>query len=97
MAATTQQHKKEPLWVKFLNSGLSGMGATICVQPIDLIKTRMQLAGEGGGVKYRSSLHAAMDILKTDGLFRMYNGYVDNLSDESMVEGYKKLILWPLS
>lgn len=66
--------------MKFVNSGLSGMGATCCVQPIDLIKTRMQLAGEAGGAKYRSSLHAAMDIIKTDGLLRMYNGYVFLLS-----------------
>lgn len=73
MAAPSQHH--EPLWVKFLNGGLAGMGATMCVQPIDLIKTRMQLAGETG-VKYRSSLHAALEILKSDGIVRMYNGYV---------------------
>lgn len=79
-ATAPPQQKKEPIWLKFVNSGLSGMGATCCVQPIDLIKTRMQLAGEAGGAKYRSSLHAAMDIIKTDGLLRMYNGYVFLLS-----------------
>lgn len=60
--------------MKFVSSGLAGMGATCVVQPIDLIKTRMQLSGEGGAAKYKSSAHAALDILKTNGLRGMYNG-----------------------
>jgi len=62
--------------MKFLNSGLAGMGATCVVQPIDLIKTRMQLSGEGGALKYKSSFHAALDIVKSNGISGMYNGYV---------------------
>ena len=31
----------------FVNGGLSGMFATACIQPIDMIKVRLQLAGEG--------------------------------------------------
>ena len=31
----------------FINGGLSGMFATCCIQPIDMIKVRLQLAGEG--------------------------------------------------
>ncbi len=31
----------------FINGGLSGMAATFCIQPIDMIKVRLQLAGEG--------------------------------------------------
>jgi solute carrier family 25 oxoglutarate transporter 11 len=31
----------------FINGGLSGMAATACIQPIDMIKVRLQLAGEG--------------------------------------------------
>lgn len=76
--ASTQQ-KKEPQWKKFLNSGLAGMGATCIVQPIDLIKTRMQLSGEGGAARYPSSFHAAADILKTNGIRGMYNGCVSLL------------------
>ena len=66
--------KQEPQWMKFVSSGLAGMGATCVVQPIDLIKTRMQLSGEGGAAKYRHSAHAALDILKANGLRGMYNG-----------------------
>jgi solute carrier family 25 oxoglutarate transporter 11 len=32
----------------FINGGLSGMFATACIQPIDMAKIRLQLAGEGG-------------------------------------------------
>ena len=31
----------------FINGGLSGMFATTCIQPIDMIKVRLQLASEG--------------------------------------------------
>jgi len=60
---------------KFANGGLAGMGATMFVQPLDLIKTRMQLGGEGGAKKaYNNSFHAAQTIFKTEGLSGLYNG-----------------------
>ena len=31
----------------FINGGLAGMVATTCIQPIDMVKVRIQLAGEG--------------------------------------------------
>ena len=31
----------------FINGGLSGMFATACIQPVDMVKVRLQLAGEG--------------------------------------------------
>ncbi|KIX03694.1 uncharacterized protein Z518_07247 [Rhinocladiella mackenziei CBS 650.93] len=31
----------------FVNGGLAGMFATACIQPIDMVKVRLQLAGEG--------------------------------------------------
>lgn len=31
----------------FVNGGAAGMAATTCIQPIDMIKVRLQLAGEG--------------------------------------------------
>jgi hypothetical protein len=43
------------------------------VQPIDMIKTRLQLAGEGsrtGG----SFMTVTRDIIKNEGFFSMYNG-----------------------
>ena len=39
------QAKVMPNYVKFIFGGLSGMGATMFVQPLDLVKNRMQLSG----------------------------------------------------
>jgi solute carrier family 25 oxoglutarate transporter 11 len=38
--------KAPPNAIKFLFGGLAGMGATCFVQPLDLIKNRMQMAGK---------------------------------------------------
>ncbi|VDK41219.1 unnamed protein product, partial [Gongylonema pulchrum] len=37
-----------PNGVKFLLGGSAGMGATLFVQPLDLVKNRMQLSGLSG-------------------------------------------------
>jgi len=51
------------------------MGATLFVQPLDLVKNRMQMSGEAGGAKaHKTSLHAIANIVKTEGLVGMYNG-----------------------
>lgn len=51
------------------------MGATLFVQPLDLIKNRMQLSGVGGKPKeYKTSFHAARGIIVKEGFFALYNG-----------------------
>jgi len=51
------------------------MGATVFVQPLDLVKNRMQLSGAGGGKKeYRTSFHAFQSILRNEGIVAMYSG-----------------------
>ncbi len=60
---------------KFVFGGLSGCGATLIVQPLDLIKTRLQLSGELGGAKaHRSTVHAIANVVRAEGLLNMYNG-----------------------
>ena len=45
------------------------------VQPLDLVKNRMQLSGAGGGKKeHKTSLHAIRSILKNEGITGMYTG-----------------------
>ncbi len=42
-----------PIWKAakpFVNGGLSGMIATCCIQPIDMVKVRLQLGAQGGPV-----------------------------------------------
>jgi solute carrier family 25 oxoglutarate transporter 11 len=51
------------------------MSATLFVQPLDLIKNRMQLSGVGGAKKeYKTSFHAFRGILQKEGFFALYNG-----------------------
>jgi len=51
------------------------MGATCVVQPLDLVKNRMQLSGEGGKAReYKTSFHAIQGIVKKEGVVAMYNG-----------------------
>lgn len=70
-----EKGKTMPKYVKFLFGGLSGMAATCFVQPLDLVKNRMQLSGMGGKAKeYKTSFHAISTILKNEGIFAMYTG-----------------------
>ena len=52
------------------------MSATLFVQPLDLVKNRMQLSGEGGTAKaYKNSFHAITSIVKAEGVTGIYTGY----------------------
>ncbi|KAJ1365674.1 Mitochondrial 2-oxoglutarate/malate carrier protein [Parelaphostrongylus tenuis] len=63
-----------PNGVKFLFGGAAGMGATLFVQPLDLVKNRMQLSGTSGKREYRSSIHALTSIIRNEGVLAVYNG-----------------------
>jgi solute carrier family 25 oxoglutarate transporter 11 len=64
-----------PKYVKFMFGGGAGMAATLFVQPLDLVKNRMQLSGEGGKAReHKTSLHAIRSILKNEGFSGIYTG-----------------------
>lgn len=63
--------KVMPNSVKFAFGGSAGMGATVFVQPLDLIKNRLQL---DKAKEYKSSIHAFSSIVKKEGVFALYNG-----------------------
>ena len=51
--ATSTTMADNPVWkaIKpYVNGGLSGMGATCIIQPIDMVKVRLQLGATGGPV-----------------------------------------------
>jgi solute carrier family 25 (mitochondrial oxoglutarate transporter), member 11 len=51
------------------------MGATCVVQPLDLIKTRLQISGQGGSAKeYTGTLDAFAKIVKREGFSNLYKG-----------------------
>ena len=59
----------------FINGGTAGMVATSCIQPIDMIKVRLQLAGEGttGGPK-PTPLGVARDVIAKGKVLDLYTG-----------------------
>ncbi|KAI0133491.1 mitochondrial carrier domain-containing protein [Xylariales sp. AK1849] len=59
----------------FLNGGVSGMIATTVIQPVDMIKVRLQLAGEGIATGPKpSALSVATGILKEGKALDLYTG-----------------------
>eukprot|EP00877_Chromochloris_zofingiensis_P010182 jgi/Chrzof1/5417/Cz16g02080.t1 len=60
-----------PVWKvakPFVNGGMSGMVATCIIQPIDMVKVRIQLGAKG------SPLTVAKDIVAKDGVGALYKG-----------------------
>lgn len=77
MASTSNEPKQMtvPNAVKFLFGGLSGMGATCVVQPLDLVKNRMQLMGAAAtGAKKVTSVQVIGQVIRSEGFFSLYNG-----------------------
>ncbi|KAG9508417.1 Mitochondrial 2-oxoglutarate/malate carrier protein [Fragariocoptes setiger] len=50
------------------------MAATCFVQPLDLVKNRMQLTGEGGRASKKTSLQVIQGVIKNEGFFALYSG-----------------------
>lgn len=53
MQMSGKQPELSPVWKAakpFVNGGLSGMAATCIIQPIDMVKVRIQIGAKGGPV-----------------------------------------------
>lgn len=59
----------------FINGGAAGMFATCCIQPIDMIKVRLQLAGEGskGGPK-PTPISVTREVIASGRVLDLYTG-----------------------
>ncbi|KAH8242193.1 hypothetical protein KR026_007897, partial [Drosophila bipectinata] len=69
----SEKAKKEiPGYIKYVNGGLAGMMGTVIVQPLDLVKTRMQISATTG--EYKSSFDCIAKVLKAEGILSFYNG-----------------------
>ncbi|KLJ12329.1 hypothetical protein EMPG_12615, partial [Blastomyces silverae] len=59
----------------FINGGLSGMTATVVIQPIDMVKVRLQLAGEGARAGPRpTALGITKQIIASGKFLDLYTG-----------------------
>ncbi|XP_075980748.1 mitochondrial 2-oxoglutarate/malate carrier protein-like [Anticarsia gemmatalis] len=67
-----EKPREIPPLMNFAIGGLSGMMATCVVQPMDLLKTRMQLMGPAG--KNTSLGKIAGDVIKAEGVKGLYKG-----------------------
>jgi len=68
----------------FVTGSMSGMMATTCVQPIDMVKVRIQLqAGKGGG----GPISIASTMIKEEGFFSMYKGLSAGLTRQVVYTG----------
>lgn len=61
-------------YLKYVFGGAAGMGATCVVQPLDLVKTRMQIQGTGADRLYKNTFDAVVKIFKGEGITGLYNG-----------------------
>eukprot|EP00485_Elphidium_margaritaceum_P000999 CAMPEP_0202693258 /NCGR_PEP_ID=MMETSP1385-20130828/7422_1 /ASSEMBLY_ACC=CAM_ASM_000861 /TAXON_ID=933848 /ORGANISM="Elphidium margaritaceum" /LENGTH=313 /DNA_ID=CAMNT_0049348913 /DNA_START=96 /DNA_END=1037 /DNA_ORIENTATION=+ len=80
---TTTQGKsnlqdRSPFWKlarPFLIGGISGSSATCCIQPIDMVKVRIQLQGEGTGANVTTNpLSIGRRIIAEEGVAALYRG-----------------------
>ncbi|XP_063903816.1 mitochondrial 2-oxoglutarate/malate carrier protein [Zophobas morio] len=69
---TDTKEKTMPKYVKFLFGGSAGMGATLFVQPLDLVKNRMQLAATQQ--ERATSVQVIKKIITNEGVTAMYTG-----------------------
>ncbi|KAJ5669647.1 mitochondrial 2-oxoglutarate/malate carrier protein [Penicillium macrosclerotiorum] len=59
----------------FINGGLAGMTATVVIQPVDMVKVRLQLAGEGARTGPKpSALGITKDIIASGKVLDLYTG-----------------------
>jgi solute carrier family 25 oxoglutarate transporter 11 len=76
----------------FITGGAAGMAATVCVQPLDMIKVRMQLS-QGVGAARPSSLQVARGILAQGNVLVFYDGISAALARQ-LVYGTARLGLY---
>ena len=69
------EKKVIPNYARFMMGGAAGMAATCFVQPLDLVKTRMQMSGIGGAAReHKTAFHALINIARAEGPMSLYNG-----------------------
>jgi len=71
---SNQQPPTIPNGMKFLFGGSAGMGATVFVQPLDLVKNRMQVVKVKAGGERPTSASVLTGVIRNEGFLTLYNG-----------------------
>lgn len=77
-----------PVWKAakpFVTGSLSGMFGTCCIQPMDMIKVRVQLGAAEGGVT--SPVAIASNMIKNEGFLSLYSGLSAGLTRQVVYTG----------
>jgi len=77
-----------PVWKAskpFVTGSLSGMVATCCIQPMDMVKVRIQVGAAAGGAT--SPFTIASQMIKNEGFLSLYNGLSAGLTRQLVYTG----------
>ena len=71
--STTEQRSKKsiPPYMKAISGSLGGVMEACCLQPIDVIKTRLQLDRTGA---YKGIVHCGATVTQTEGVRALWKG-----------------------
>ena len=80
--------------VEFVLGGIATCGACLFTNPLEVVKTRMQLQGElkargQYAVHYRHAAHAVYTIAKNDGILALQSGLVPALWYQFFMNGLR--------
>lgn len=76
-SSSSSSKKPKTVWdhiEPFVLGGTSGMFATVIIQPMDMVKVRIQLTGEGGAKVNSNPVAIAKEIVAKDGVKGFYTG-----------------------
>ncbi|XP_010423946.1 PREDICTED: mitochondrial succinate-fumarate transporter 1-like [Camelina sativa] len=68
---TTERRKQIPAYMKAVSGSLGGVVEACCLQPIDVIKTRLQLDRVGA---YKGIAHCGSTVVRTEGVRALWKG-----------------------
>ena len=85
---------KNPLALEFVFGGVSTCGAALVTNPLEVVKTRMQLQGELQAkgqfqVHYRNVFHGFFTVAKHEGLTALQKGLRPALAYQFVMNGFR--------
>jgi len=79
------------IMMQFLCAGTANMMAAAFTNPVDVVKVRMQMDGEGGQTKrrFRNPIHCGRTLVAEEGMRTLYRGITSSLIREGSYSGMR--------